>query len=384
MSSPPRILLVANPENRRAQFFREACARLGLEEPRVLPWIEALQSGRDLKKDLRGIDLVRLDSPGENFEVERALIARGCERLGKQARLTAKEAERLTASHGELRLQPEWYAGWESVLEAWGTALCGCNTRVMNDPQEIAWMFDKWGSQVTLAAVGVPVPEDLGCPRNYDQVLALMDRAGARRVFIKPRHSSSASGVIAFQRSGNHQLATTSVELDTSGGEVRLFNSLRMRRYQDPDEIRTLIDALGGEALMMERWFPKASIDGRAFDLRVLVIAGEPTHIVVRTSQTPITNLHLGNERGSVEQVRERLGEAAWNEGMDVCRQAAACFPRSHYVAVDLMVGSQFNQFAVAEVNAFGDLLPRVEWNGMDTYTAELSRFLTSAGHPVR
>ena len=41
---------------------------------------------------------------------------------------------------------------------------------------------------------------------------------------------------------------------------------------------------------------------------------------------------------------------------------------------VDLMVGSDWRRHAVAEVNAFGDLLPRVlDGAGRDTYTAQVS-----------
>jgi hypothetical protein len=42
-------------------------------------------------------------------------------------------------------------------------------------------------------------------------------------------------------------------------------------------------------------------------------------------------------------------------------------------VAVDLLISPCFRKFAVAEVNAFGDLLPRLEHEGLDTYGAEIS-----------
>ena len=39
----------------------------------------------------------------------------------------------------------------------------------------------------------------------------------------------------------------------------------------------------------------------------------------------------------------------------------------------DLLVAPGFRQFAVAEVNAFGDLLPNLLHDGRDTYSAELA-----------
>ncbi len=77
----------------------------------------------------------------------------------------------------------------------------------------------------------------------------------------------------------------------------RLVNSLRVRSYGTEEEVAALIDMLAPDGLHVERWLPKATLDGRVFDLRVVVIGGEPTHAVVRTSRTPMTNLHLGGAR---------------------------------------------------------------------------------------
>jgi hypothetical protein len=57
---------------------------------------------------------------------------------------------------------------------------------------------------------------------------------------------------------------------------------------------------------------PKAGIDGRTFDLRVLVIAGRARHAVARLSRGPMTNLHLLNERGDPARVA-RIA-ASWDE----------------------------------------------------------------------
>ena len=118
--------------------------------------------------------------------------------------------------------------------------------------------------------------------------------------------------------------------------------------------------------------------DGRTFDLRILVIAGDPRHGVVRTSHSPITNLHLGNARGDLDTVKRALGRERWEKALGVAASAARCYPKCHYVAVDLMIGTGFDRLAVAEVNAFGDLIPNVASEGDDTYTAELRSFVKS------
>ncbi len=70
-------------------------------------------------------------------------------------------------------------------------------------------------------------------------------------------------------------------------------NSLSVQRYDDPETISAIVNELGRSGLHVERWVPKAGFSGRTFDLRVVMIAGEVRHTVMRTSVTPMTNLHL-------------------------------------------------------------------------------------------
>lgn len=132
-----------------------------------------------------------------------------------------------------------------------------------------------------------------------------------------------------------------------------------------------------GSAPLPNDGSPKPVIDGRVFDLRVVVIRGRAAHIVVRTSRSPITNLHLGNARGDPERLRLKLGTAVWDEALRHCEEAAACFPRCGCTAVDLMISTNHRHCAVAEVNAFGDLIPNVTWRQMNTYEAVLEAFIS-------
>jgi hypothetical protein len=52
------------------------------------------------------------------------------------------------------------------------------------------------------------------------------------------------------------------------------------------------------------------------------------------------------------------------------------CFPRSLHGGVDLLIGTDLRAHAVLEVNAFGDLLPGVTCDGLDTYEAEIEDVL--------
>ncbi|MGV9556973.1 STM4014 family protein [Streptomyces sp. NPDC003401] len=361
----PRFAVVGNPENRRVALFADAVRAAGLPAPRVVAWTEVLRAGG---AEFGPEEIVRIDSPGENADVDRLL--------------------RGTADPTRVEGSARWYAGFTA-------ALAGLRGGVrLDDPDDLPVLFDKRRCHAVLDAAGVPVPASptsgpAAAPvRGWDDVRALMREHRMPRLFVKPAHGSSASGVLAVETGGPGRIrATTSVELTSDG---RLFNSLRVRRYQDERDVAAVVDALAPDGLHLERWLPKASQQGRAADLRVVVVAGRATHAVVRTSRSPLTNLHLGGRRGDLEAARRAVAAAGarWSDLLDVCERAAACFPRTLCVGVDLLPALDWRRAAVGEVNAFGDLLPRLTGlpgsgaEGLDTYAAQVAAALRA--HPAR
>lgn len=372
------LAFIANPENRRASCFTDACRRCGLPDPLVLPWREVLRDDFPLHERLADAGDLRIESPGENFEVERLLIGLGSDSTRAEnvwPWISTEAAAALEIDHGRLRLQRQWYHGWLTALAKIESAAKDCGVAMMNAPSDIAVMFDKAATQTLLHAAEVPVSPNLGICENFADLHTRMRASGMNRVFLKPCHSSSASGVVALETDGrNRWQATTSATLAPPGN---LYNSLNLQKLRNLSRIRQLIDAICRERALAERWIPKAAIGGRIYDLRILVIGRKAGHVVVRTSRSPITNLHLGNERGDLNAVRMQLGESKWAAVLGTAEMAAACFPRCHYLAVDLMVDTALRRFVVAEVNAFGDLLPGILWDGMTTWEAELQSWMT-------
>jgi hypothetical protein len=136
------------------------------------------------------------------------------------------------------------------------------------------------------------------------------------------------------------------------------------------------VDALCRERVQVEEWIPKAGLDGQTFDLRVVVIAGQAQQVVVRLSRSPMTNLHLKNQRGDLSALLDRMGAEAWQAARRTCERAVALFPGSLYAGVDLLIAPGYRRHAVLESNAFGDLLPGITHGGLDTYAAEISALL--------
>ncbi|MFJ8749323.1 STM4014 family protein [Streptomyces sp. NPDC102441] len=363
----PRLAVVGIPANRRVGLFQEAVRAAGLPAARTVSWLRVLRGEAVF---LPG-ETVRIDSPGEDAEVDRLL--RGIEDP------TRVEGSAL------------WYARFTSAVQEVARAAEAAGAVLLDSPADVAVLFDKRLCHGVLDAAGVPLPDSpTSGPgahpvRGWADVRRLMADHRMPRVFVKPAHGSSASGVMALETAGAGRVrAATSVERDEEG---RLFNSLRVRRCTTEREVAALVDALAPDGLHIERWLPKASQRGRAADLRVVVVGGRATHAVVRTSRSPMTNLHLGGRRGDLDQARAAVETAggSWSAALAVCERAAACFPDTLCVGVDLLPTAGWRRFAVGEVNAFGDLLPRLTGlpgsgaEGLDTYGAQIAAVLAAS-----
>lgn len=399
-----RHTVVGNEENRRVAFFADALRRAGHRPPRVLPWQRILPGllapaaaappqGETRRPAARPEDprsapegslpvppslprfaageVVRLDSPGENPAVDRLL----------------RDVDDSTLVLGGAR----WYARFTTAVRRLSAAARADGARLLDDPDELAVLFDKRLCHGVLREGGVPVPPSPTSGADAPPVRGWADvrDAGLGRFFVKPAHGSSASGVLAVETAGGGRVrAVTSVERAADG---RLHNSLRLRRYTSEREVAELVDALAPDGLHLETWLPKASLAGRPTDLRVVVVGGRATHAVLRAGSGPMTNLHLGGSRVESEVARQAAGEG-WEAALRICEQAAALFPATLAVGVDLLPGRGWRRLAVGEVNAFGDLLPGLPGlpgsgaEGLDTYDAQVAALAatTTGGRPAR
>jgi hypothetical protein len=341
-----RLAVVGNPDSRRVDLFTAAMRRAGLPAPMVLPWLTLLTSlPAPFEPDCR----VRIESPGEHAEVDRLL-------RGAPAVL----------AHGEIGGSASWFAGLSAALD--NIEALAVHAQLLSRPADIRVMFDKSICHARLAAAGIAVPPALAfAPSTWDE---LKGACPWRRVFVKPRYGSSASGVIALEFGGEGRVqATTSVEL--TGG--KLFNSLRVRRYRNEADVAAIVNRLAPDGLHVERWYPKADLQGYVVDVRVVLVDGRPSHVVGRGSRSsPMTNLHLGGTRIDAAAIRAAAGERAWAEAMHTCTRVALLFPQTLHMGIDLMFGTGWRGHAVAEVNAFGDLLPGLLADGLDTYDAQV------------
>jgi len=389
------LTIIANPENRRVGLLQQALANLNLPPAIVISYADLITGKQNLEQ-LKPNNIIRFDSPEKNFEVDKAIIAAGEELEGEEweeggenthQRISSNEVEKLEFDKGRILYPRQWYLGWRNLLQGWEKELnltpnpSPCLKRggleVMNHPGDIAVMFDKPRCHERFSKNNVPVARSLGKIHNYEHLREQMQSQGLERVFIKLSHGSSASGVIAYRANSRFESAVTTVERVREDGETLLYNSRRIRNYTKREEIADIINILTAEGVQVEEWLPKARLQGCGFDLRVVVINGEAQHTVVRLGKSPMTNLHLGNQRGDINEFLDKVSDDNWQKMKRTCEEAAGLFPNSLYCGVDLMILPDWQQHAVLEINAFGDLLPGIFWNGMDTYESEIKALLS-------
>lgn len=342
-----RLGLLGNPENRRVRDFTQAAISLGYPEPIVVSY-QALLADRDWDR-LRSVDCLRIESPGENAAVARALI-----RLGGGP-------EDADLEHGEVAYLKEYHKGFLALLEQ----VSGLGLPCLSPAEEIGVMFDKWACHQRFVQAGLARPPARLAPPCF---AALREElSGHGRLFLKPLHGSSASGVCALRWAPGRVQMMAPLRLLKG----RLINDRRVARWERMGDIASILERLLPQGMIAEHWVPKLSLDDGVVDLRVLVIANEARHLVVRQSHQTMTNLHLGNRRGCPDELRARLGEAGWESALSLARAAARCFPRSLYAGIDILL-DQRGRALVGEINAFGDLIPGLTDRNDSAYTAIL------------
>lgn len=379
-----RHLVIGNPANRRILLFQAALQRCGQAPATVVSYLELLRDVGAfarlrqllLRERCEGPTCLRVESPGEDFDVERQLIARGAGRADPRfgaAGISRHAALRLRPDRGRILYPAQWLAGYADLLGVLAASIDGLpGIQRYHAVADILTMFHKPDCHRRLAAGGVPVPAALYGVASFEDLRERMRERSWRRVFVKLASGSSASGVLALVIDGPRLRAVTSMEAVGSGARTRYYNSLKLQVCHREREIRTAIDFLCRETAHVEQWLPKAHQAGRNFDLRIVTIGGRPRHLVVRTSPSPLTNLHLGNRRGDAALLRAQMGPSKWQDLMDAATLAARVFPDSLCVGLDILLQPGFRQPTLLEANAFGDLLPGVTDQGLDTYEAQI------------
>lgn len=323
--------------------------------------------------------LVRIDSTGENAEVERLLLERGFEDAAALDVSTLEPGQLADAppARGQIVCPRQRHLGFLRYLKSLDAVFSERpRWRVLSPPQSIAELFDKRLTSRRYAKAGIPVPEAIDEVRSPEALRAKMRARGWEKVFVKLTCGSSASCLAIFRHApvGRDTVMTT-VERTDAGW----FNSLRVRRIDKAAGIDELLGFLLREGSIVERAIPKARLKGKFMDLRVLVVDREPAFTLVRQNSHPITNLYLGGRRGDAKAFHKAVPLEELAAAMESCRRVGACHD-SFQVAIDLLFEPGFRNHHVLEANAFGDLLPGLTRDGLSVYAWQIRAILRHSG----
>jgi hypothetical protein len=357
MSAHPRYVIIANPDSKRWQtyardlfgFWRERGVEPDVD---VVPWsVVVLRDGN--LDGLAAFDrpaLVRLESPGRDFEVTKLLLQAGTwEVPGEED----TDWTTLPYRKGQLVRPALLYRGFCRVLrQLRGAFDARPHLRPLACPLAIEDLFDKNSTCDRLRAADIPCPPGITAPSHPVQLVERLRALRWPTAYVKLATGSSAMGIAVVHALEQPPWAVTStVRLDGD-----FYNTRRLRRCQG-EELFHVLQFLLREGACVQRGIPMAQIDGQNFDVRVVVIHGEPAFTVFRLSSQPMTNLHLGGRRGRPEVCRAAVPTRAWLDGLDHCVAAAQLYPCAA-VGVDLLFERGYMRHYILELNAFGDFFP--------------------------
>ncbi len=348
-----RVVVLGSGPGRRFEAFKEAAHRAGLSN--IVP----LAYGQ--KPDLRPGDWLRFDSPDESEAAMQAVLDAGQEEARRRGFPCQSPLSSAQLAFGLRALQREAVAP--------GVYLSA-------SPDEIALCYDKTGCAAHLSTLGIPVPQVFAPPPSFEAFLELL--RAQKRLFVKQRYGAGAAGTMAVTAGPKGQVvAYTTLAIGAAGPRP----IKRVQKVTDRKDIEQMFTFLHPFGLHVERWIPKAGVDGRSCDLRIVAIRNAPPFAVLRLSQGPITNLHLDAERADADRLFTMMAPERLDALWDTIAKVQAAFPNSLSVAPDIAISADLRRHYVLEVNAFGDHIRRMTIDGRTPQDWQIKHMLEARSH---
>ena len=364
-------LIIGSNNDPRVQDFQQALKSTGAAPARVLGY--QLDWPEVLPELLTENTCLRIEAPNQLSDV-RYLIRRGfdCASIDGLEVCVDESVNNADLENGEFFAPHQFYFGFKKKLEQLDDLIqkhpiAGC----MNHIQDILTFFDKQHCHQALAKENIVTPEGIYDVCSYQDLREKMKLESLKNVFIKTRFGSGASGIVALKTNGTKLHSVSTVEQHNG----RFYNTRRLQRSDNETEVSSLIDSLCKWGVHCESWVPKALVDKKESDCRILLVNGEADFFVLRKSNTPITNLHLMNERAKIHELVDSMVDGAWAQVLNTCKKVAALYPKSFHVAADIAVHKNLRDHSVLELNAFGDFLQKISHKGMSTHAWQLQQF---------
>lgn len=376
----PRYVVIANPDSKRWLAYEPELLAFwrgrGIEpELHLVPWNSIISHGGQLD-GLSAFDrpaIVRLESPGRNWEVSRLLLTLGARVQGLPHPESFREHPYEKGRLVEPRL---FYEGFRAILTRLQESFQDRpQLHVTSNPLAVAEMFDKNATCQRLAEAELPIPQTrLPPPEDGPALLTALEQVPWRTTYVKLNTGSSASAIVVVTHSGGLSGQSSVVAINDG-----FYSSRRLGTYHG-EALTRVLGFLAEQGVCLQQGIRMATVEGRNFDVRVVCIHGRPRVTIFRLSWLPMTNLHLGGKRGDWAACRAVIPTRAWLDALDHCEEAARLYP-CESVGIDLLFEAGFHRHYLLEVNAFGDFFPGLTDNaGRSIAAIELEETARSLG----
>jgi glutathione synthase/RimK-type ligase-like ATP-grasp enzyme len=378
---PPRYLMLANADSKRWQAYAHDLTAFWQDrriqpEVHLIPWREIVPclGNLDAMPLFDTPALVRLESPGRDFEVMKLLLKAGA---AADLQEPPRDWLSLPYSKGQLVRPGLLHAGFRRVLHGLRLAFDSRpHLAPLACPLAVAELFDKRATAARLTAAGLPCPPSLPAPANPEELLDGLRAHAFNTAYVKLNTGSAAMGIAVVHAREEPPWAVTSVLHRADG----CYNTRRLQRVTGAD-LAAVLEFLIREGVFIQKGIPMAQIDGQNFDVRVVVLYGRPAFTIFRLSGLPMTNLHLGGRRGQPEVCRANIPTRAWLDALDHCVEAARLYSCAA-VGVDLLFERGYLHHYILEMNAFGDFFPGLtDTDGRTVHRAEIEITSRRAGY---
>lgn len=346
------FLLVGDLSGRRIQTFANCLRKLNYNNITIITWTEIFKDISVFEENLKPNTIIKIEPPEKDMEIYRGFLKHGIEK----GKLSERDIDKIDFSDFKIIAPDQWYYGFTKIMEQLDK-LCiknkFKNLYLMNNIAEMLVMMDKKQTYEVLEKKldneKFYLPQKLYSPKNYDEFKSLYGNK-SMKVFIKLRYGSGSTGVLGY--ANNIKLQDELVYTSLNNNSNNFYSNYKVNRFTEKTKVKELINWVLENGAHIESWIPKDKYNGKAFDTRSFVINKKSAYLLTRMSKSPITNLHLKNQRAnSVEIMTE--------ENLEIIRNASEgvmnIFNKSLYAGIDVVTTSR-NKPYIIDVNPFGDL----------------------------
>lgn len=350
-----KFVIIGDLSGRRVQAFIECLKKSNIHTYQVLSWLELVKSDSAFVNSIEKNTVVKIEPPEKDMNIYRELLKLGDLHNG----LKIREINEIDFSYFPIIAPRQWYEGLENLLinlQDASNNLVHKNIVWLNDINETLLMMDKCKTYDFLATktreTEFYLPSQIAAPTNYNEFKEIHGEMTAQ-YFIKLRYGSGGTGVLAYKNNPklNQEKIWTSLNFEVVGGKKIFYSNNKVNCFEDKNKVKELIHWVLVNGAHIEEWIPKATYQGASFDTRAFVLQDKAEYLISRLSKSPITNLHLGNQRMESKAIlsKEQVATIA-----TAAEKVMKLFNQSTFAGIDIVCSTGFRPYVI-DVNPFGD-----------------------------